>query len=129
MTDMRSSDEGTIFEVNPVTGDRTIISSAVAGNTVGTGPGLFFATRLAVGPDGSIFTPNISPTPANYILSTDPLTGNRTIISDATHGTGPAFGLSVSSGIMVVPNVPEPSTFILAAIGGLALFAHRWRCP
>ena len=50
MTDMRSSDEGTIFEVNPVTGDRTIISSGFAGNTVGTGPGLFFATRLAPGP-------------------------------------------------------------------------------
>ncbi|HVU87160.1 MAG TPA: PEP-CTERM sorting domain-containing protein [Pirellulales bacterium] len=125
-----TTDNGpSLVEVNPVTGDRTIISSSVAGNPVGSGPALGLALTLAVGLDGSIFTPSTIDltTATSAILSVDPLTGNRTILSDSTHGTGPAFNLLLASGITVVPNVPEPSTLALAALGGLLLVAWRRR--
>jgi hypothetical protein len=61
----------------------------------------------------------------NALLQIDPVTGDRTILSDATHGTGPAFTVPV--GVFVVPNVPEPSTIVLAALGAIALLASRWR--
>ncbi|HVU87161.1 MAG TPA: PEP-CTERM sorting domain-containing protein [Pirellulales bacterium] len=122
-------DGHTVYNVDPITGDRTIISSDAAGSTVGTGPDLLVgAFRLAVAPDGTIFTTGFMAPDTVSIASIDPLTGNRTIISDATIGTGPIFNLTTAvSGIMVVPNVPEPSTLALAALGGLLLVAWQRR--
>jgi hypothetical protein len=58
----------------------------------------------------------------DMILSIDPVTGNRTILSDSTHGSGPNF--YAVYGLAIMQNVPEPSTFVLA-LGGLMLVAFR----
>ena len=112
------SDTGGIFGVDPLTGNRTVIASA----TVGTGPSPSGITQLALDASGSILGANFF---GESVLRIDPLTGDRMIVSDATHGTGPSFINPVA--ILVVPNVPEPSTIVLAAFGVLALLAYRWR--
>jgi hypothetical protein len=53
----------------------------------------------------------------------DPVTGNRTILSDATHGTGPNF-VNLVGDIAEFAPVPEPSTLVLlstAAVLGLSV--------
>ncbi|HEY4312937.1 MAG TPA: PEP-CTERM sorting domain-containing protein [Pirellulales bacterium] len=60
------------------------------------------------------------------MLEVKPTTGNRTIASDATRGFGP-WGTYVKgpTAVVVVPNVPEPSTVVLAALVGLKLLIGR----
>ena len=100
-----------IYRIDPLTGNRTIVTS----NSVGTGPTLTAGdvNGIAIEASGMIL---LNEQNLNAVLTVDPLTGNRVIFSDATHGAGPAF--SVPLGILVVP---EPSTFVLAVLGGLAL--------
>ena len=102
---------GSILERNPGTGDRAVISSS----TVGTGPGPSTIGELGLFSNGTIVGANYND---NAILLIDPTTGNRTVLSDATHGTGPTLFQPLS--VTVVPNVPEPSSVILAGFGGLA---------
>jgi hypothetical protein len=97
------------------------------GNAVGTGPQLFAGYGIGIGAGGQIFVNSneisfASPNPPllpGQILSVDPLTGNRTILSDATHGVGPTFVNPL--GMYVVP---EPSTIVLAAFGGLVVLTR-----
>ena len=113
---------GTILSVNPITGDRTVVTSP----TVGTGPNLGpFGAQLGVAQDGTLFINSVAISAPSPVLRVDPVTGNRTIVSDATHGTGPAF--IPSYGLLVVPNVPEPSSIVLLGMGAisLALAARR----
>ena len=109
-------DYNTLLLVDPATGDRTVLSSS----TVGTGPDLS-SWRIGVTATGSVITDTgwSSYQTPGQILSIDPVTGNRTLLSDPTHGTGPSF--FDAGGLLIVPSVPEPSTMILAALGGLAL--------
>ncbi len=107
-----------VFSLDSVTHQSTMVSS----NILGSGP-LFVSngpTGIAAEADGTVL---LNETTLNAVLSIDPNTGNRTILSDATHGTGPT--INAPEGILVVPSVPEPSTFALAALGGLALLAWR----
>jgi hypothetical protein len=109
-----------VFRIDPVTGDRTILSS----NSVGTGPMFGDPVGMALQSTGTILMDDAS---LNALLQIDPVSGNRAILSDATHGTGPAFTVPV--GVLVVPNVPEPSSITLLAIGTMGLAAMRWlRC-
>jgi hypothetical protein len=113
-----ADDTSAIYRVDPSTGNRTIISSA----TVGSGP-IWSAGNpygLTTDANGTIVMAAIF---SAAIYSIDPLTGNRTILSDSTHGTGP-IALALEDPV-VIPNVPEPSTIVLAALGGLALLAMR----
>ena len=64
---------GGIFRVDPVTGERTVISDA----THGTGPD-FQPTSVAWSPDGTILA---SDTNARTLLRIDPATGNRTVLA------------------------------------------------
>ena len=104
-----------ILSIDPITGNRTVIS----GETTGTGPTLGITpTQVGVAADGTIYVTTITnftlaQTP---VLAIDPATGNRTIVADGTHGTGPLFDPSFA--LAVVPT-PEPSTLVLAALGGL----------
>ena len=102
---------------------KTATYSLVSGGTVGTGPtmGNSGPTGIATEANGTILLNEVA---LDAVLSIDPNTGNRTILSDATHGTGPGF--STPNGIAVVPNVPEPSSIALLAIGaiGLAVMAR-----
>ena len=96
----------------------------VSSNSLGTGP--LFPTRdpngglfgLAMAADGTIL---LNEREAAGVWAVDPVTGNRTIVSDATHGTGPLLVLDYAPGGIAVVPAPEPTTFLLAAIGGLAL--------
>jgi hypothetical protein len=111
-----------LLRIDPITGDRTIVSS----QSVGTGPTSAISIHLSLNQSGSIFTTTFP----SAVFQIDPLTGNRTLLASATQGTGPwGSNLDTSNnGILVVPNVPEPSTLVLAALGGLALLAWRMRC-
>jgi hypothetical protein len=113
-----------ILRIDPLTGVRSLIS----GGGVGTGPSTFGLT-LGILPSGSLITESF-PLNANQdcqILSIDPSTGNRTILSDSAHGSGPE--LFWTGGLAVAPGVPEPTSLVLALLGGLSLLAtcrRRW---
>jgi len=77
-----TSDDGVIFKVNPVTGDREIIS----GGSIGTGPELIDPFGILVDQDGSVIVSDAS---AGRIIRIDPRTGNREIISGTGVGAGP----------------------------------------
>ena len=106
----------TLLGVDPASGNRTLIS----GGGVGTGPGLGdYPGQLGIAANATIYTNQITVSLGQTpVLAIDPATGNRTIVSDATHGSGPLFDPSFA--LAVVPT-PEPSTMILAVVGGLAL--------
>lgn len=91
---------GAVFAVDPVTGDRTILSSPVLGAGVAfNGP-----WSLALGDDGSIYTGGTDPG-APGILRVDPSTGARSTLSgNATPGATPT--LRQTFGLEVVPPAP-----------------------
>jgi hypothetical protein len=77
-----------IIRIDPITGDRTIISGS------GTGSGPEFENPFGIAieasgdlvvADGGLFGS------VDGVFRVDPVTGNRTIISDGTTGTGPLF--------------------------------------
>jgi hypothetical protein len=90
----------------------------------GTGAPIGAVPGLGVAPSGIVWAANVLFTTraTGNVLDIDPTTGNRSILSDATHGAGPTFvapyGLTV---------VPEPGSFVLAAVGGFVLLALRRR--
>jgi hypothetical protein len=89
---------------------------ALAGNVGGLplyqgGFGALSQAYLGIPPTG-IPEPQGSPTAINYAAGTDGPAGIQ------------AFGMDMAFALY---GVPEPSTFILAALGGLALLAWRWR--
>lgn len=113
-----------VMRIDPVTGARTLVTS----NSVGTGP-QFPARqqngqdyRLAAAADGTIL---LNEWDAGAVWGVDPMTGNRTVISDATHGAGPLFRSGAGGGGIAVVPAPEPATFILAALAGLPFVAAR----
>jgi hypothetical protein len=109
-----------LVRIDPVTGNRTIVSSA----SVGSGP-TFFSFMLAETSANAVVTVTYGLALAHpgQVLAIDPVTGNRTVVSDASHGAGPSIYLA--SGITVVPNVPEPGTVLLAAVAAVVLLFNR----
>lgn len=93
-----------IFRVDPVTGDRSILSGA----GIGSGPELKLNGPLGLAwlPSGDLLATDWGET----LLRIDPLTGDRTVLSGLTRGEGPSFQLA--AGIAVV--VPEPPTLVVA---------------
>jgi hypothetical protein len=91
---------------------------------VGTGPAIAIdGSQLAIEPNGTLLVIDHL---GNNVLQIDPATGNRTILSGITEGTGPLWLIDgLGTACAIVPNVPEPSALILAALGGLALLAYR----
>jgi streptogramin lyase len=98
-------DLAAVVRIDPVTGDRTIISDADTGN----GPG--FGTLLggiAIEADGNVVVTD----GAQTVVRVDPVTGDRTIISDADTGNGPAFAAPLG-------NVPLERSIVVEANGDL----------
>lgn len=86
----RNRFEGTVVRVDIATGNRSVVSSA----TQGIGPGFVNAGQLITLPGGDILVAVAGlPDDGQYgaIYRVDPVTGDRTIFSDATHGAGPDF--------------------------------------
>lgn len=98
-----------LFHVDPISGDRTLIS----GETAGSGPlwsnPVFGMTQAANGDlyfagyyDGSLYR-------------VDPFTGERFIVSDADTGSGPPF----LSGLLAPITAPDGSILLSNAEGGI----------
>jgi len=105
-----------LLRIDPVTGNRTVVSDP----TVGSGPA-FSAFMLAQAANGTLLTVTFGLSAAgSQVMSIDPLTGARAIVSSAALGTGPT--IYRASGITVVP---EPSAWLLAVLGSLALFTAK----
>ncbi len=98
-----------LFRIDPVTGDRIILSDP----DTGTGPPFDSLAGVAVEADGSIvMTDEVN----DALYRVDPVTGDRTIVSDADHGTGPDLGqpkgIAVDDdGSLVVADVVIPGVF------------------
>lgn len=114
------SNDNVLYRINTTTGDRTVVSASpeTSGDpSMGTGPALD-TLSIGVSSTGAILADNIS---TGSLLSIDPTTGNRTVVSQLFTQTG---ATTVFAGVAVISNAPEPSTLILAALGGLALLTR-----
>jgi sugar lactone lactonase YvrE len=81
-----------VLRVDPVSGDRTVVS----GPTTGRGPLFIAPLALAIEATGQLV---VVDSVLGAVLRVDPVMGDRTIVSDASTGQGPAFG--VPAGIAV----------------------------
>jgi sugar lactone lactonase YvrE len=102
-----------IIKIDPVTGNRTTVSSSTAG--VGTGPNFLTPSGIAIRSDGKLIVSDTGGTNGNAgsdaIFVVDPATGNRTILSDdvtpnTTNALTSASALLIHStlGILVSDN-------------------------
>jgi hypothetical protein len=81
---------GGLFAIDPSTGNRQTISAA---NVLGTGPALISPTALALDGNGNAYVAASDAVNNNedQIIKIDLTTGNRTLFSGGSTGTGPAF--------------------------------------
>jgi len=77
-----------IIVIDPITGNRNILSAATRDGEYGKGPGFSIPNNVVVQPNGRLALTD-SGFATNAVIEVDPATGDRRIISDATHGTGP----------------------------------------
>ena len=99
-----------VVRVHPVSGDRTVVSGCpeadrlgnCLGSVIGLGPQFVFPNAIAVAADGALLVVDGSDFFNNGLLAlvrVDPVTGNRTVLSDATHGTGQQFAAPVAMAV------------------------------
>jgi sugar lactone lactonase YvrE len=90
-----------VVRVDPQTGARTIVSDA----TTGSGTPLRIPDSIAVEATGMLVVVSLSGSGSetDAVMRVDPQTGARTIVSDATTGSGPPFGPLALQGIAVAP--------------------------
>ena len=104
-TAFSSTDLG-LMVVDPVTGNRTILSD----NTHGTGPDFTALGGVSVLPNGDLLVGDgnsFTSLGQSRLIEVDPATGNRTILSGSGVGSGPAFqavlgGLPYGNSIVAV---------------------------
>ena len=87
-----------VVRVDPVAGDRTIVSDAATG----TGPGLSFPRGVAVEADGNLVVVDQG---LAAVVRVDPVTGDRTIVS----------GLNIGVNTAVEEDTPLPEAFALVS--------------
>ena len=115
-----------LFEVDPVTGDRLQLS----GGTVGSGVALRDTQGFAFVDNNTVV---MGQDQTRSLLSIDLQTGNRSVLSagdNSTHnllGTGPNFSFPIDV-VVVSQVIPEPSAIFLGAIGVFGLLSRRtWK--
>src|SRR5262245_50104301 len=94
----------TVLRIDPVTGDRTILT----GGPVGTGPALVVPMGIAVEEDGHVLVLDGF---SRAVLRVDPVTGDRTVVIDNDPGRGVAFRTPISIAV-------APSGDVLVGDGG-----------
>ena len=111
---------GSLFSIDPATGDSTLISQWDNICCVGTGPGIAQSIQLAIDPDGTILLAGnlMAPEVGQGVLRVDPSTGNRTLVSGSGQGTGWTGG---ADSLAVVPG-PDFLQMSLLPAWGLAVF-------
>jgi DNA-binding beta-propeller fold protein YncE len=77
-------DRDAIFRVDPITGDRTVLT----GMGVGSGPSLLQVRGVAIDRWGQIYVTDADST-RRRVVRIDPISGSRTLISGIDRGTGP----------------------------------------
>jgi outer membrane protein assembly factor BamB len=105
-----------IFSIDPVTGDRIVVSSSAL--AIGTGPVFSRPQSVVVKADGNLV---VADGATGSLFLVDPSTGNRLDLSSSAMGTGPAFVEPL--GLAIFP-IPEPSTALLMGLGLLAMGAR-----
>ena len=78
-----------VMRVDPVRGDRIIVSDA----TTGRGPTFVEPEAIAVEADGQLVVVDSS---SRAVVRVDPVSGSRAIVSDATTGRGQSFSFPAS---------------------------------
>lgn len=109
-----------IFSIDPVTGDRTIISSA----SVGVGETLVRPSDLRLDANGDVLVADgDGGVPPDTVLRVDRTTGDRSFVSQTLVGTGPDFdnlsGITFGTGGEIyVTDVPLKATFEVDPVTG-----------
>jgi hypothetical protein len=120
-----------VLSVDLATGDRTVISSP----TVGVGPALLRPFDVTTTLDGRILVASHGTIVADdefhaFVIAIDPTTGDRSIFSDATHGSGPgyvsALGITrrANGNILVTDNWPAKVFEVDPATGEQTVFSE-----
>jgi hypothetical protein len=81
-----TSSSSSVVEVNPATGNRLTVSSS----SVGSGPGPSSIRGLTIDAAQNLFVVDVE---LDAVLRVDRVSGNRTVISDGSTGTGTTFDL------------------------------------
>ncbi len=112
-----------LYRIDPQTGNRETIASA----TVGTGPFNPGEFGVAAESGGNILMTlgNGAPSELRGLISIDPTTKIRTMVSDATHGTGPTLTEYVS--VAVVPLLGDANNDGVVNGLDIALVASQWQ--
>ena len=105
-----------VLRVDPVTGDRMIVSD----DNTGSGPDFSNPLGLAIEADGSLVVIDAG---RDAVLRVDPISGNRSIVSDDDTGNGPYFsnplGLAVEAdGGLVVINTGSDAVLRVDPVTG-----------
>lgn len=108
--------ENAVFRVDPVSGDRAVLSD----DNTGTGPVFDNPAGVAVEAIGTILVTDHG---NDTVLRLDPITGDRTIVSDQDHGGGLNFGTPLeievdADGTLLVADGVIPGIFRVDSVTG-----------
>lgn len=112
--------DGLIFRIDPLTGDRTIVSSP----SVGTGLAFENLVGIQVAANGDlIVTDQGSLDVPSRVFRVDPTTGDRVVVSGGGVGAGPdlnsASGLTLQGATIFLANTSAASILAVGAVSGL----------
>jgi hypothetical protein len=114
-----------VYHIDPITGNQVPVSvtsntTPPAVPTVGAGP-LLGGLTMATTATGDILAMNLN----GELLSIDPVTGDRTLVSQIPNAWP---STTITCGVVVLTNVPEPGTATLAALAFVGVLMRRNRC-
>jgi hypothetical protein len=119
-------DLNAVLRVDPITGNRSVVSGCTdaiscGGPPVGSGPAFNSPVLVKLAADGDLLVTDFG---LPGVMHVDPATGNRTVITSASMGTGPAFQAPAAP-----VDLPEPRTIpaLAVSMATLALLATRRR--
>jgi sugar lactone lactonase YvrE len=109
---------GVVVRVNPQTGARSIVADA----TTGSGPALEVPRAIAVEASGALVVTDYNPGVRWAVVRVDPQTGARSIVADATTGSGPPLlavvhiAVEATGTLVVTGSIPADDSLISAIV-------------